>query len=121
MTKTGVSGQRSGSTIRTPLWVVAAVHNGQDYACSSPHLNEMQYISSLGVTWDSTLAPATPAVTPPSDCAGPWEQCGGECWAGPTCCGEGFRCEVINQWHSQCNEAERRLAAQTAVASPILV
>jgi hypothetical protein len=71
-----------------------------------------------------TLAPtppATPAETPSPDCAGQWQKCGGEGWSGLTCCAEGLRCEVVNQWHSQCNEAGRRLAAEIAVASPVLV
>jgi hypothetical protein len=75
----------------------------------------------------STQAPAppdtsaAPAEAPSPECPGPWQKCGGEGWAGPTCCAEGFQCEVVNQWHSQCNEAGRRLAAEVAVASPVLV
>ena len=66
---------------------------------------------------DSAPAPAPPAssapATPPpatenpppsnggGDCSGQWEQCGGNNFAGPTCCSAGS-CTVVNDWYSQC-------------------
>lgn len=34
-------------------------------------------------------------------CAAQWAQCGGQGWAGPTCCTAG-KCTASNQWYSQC-------------------
>ncbi|KAK4034079.1 hypothetical protein C8A01DRAFT_39454 [Parachaetomium inaequale] len=34
-------------------------------------------------------------------CSGLWGQCGGQGWAGPTCCSQGT-CKASNQWYSQC-------------------
>jgi hypothetical protein len=66
-------------------------------------------------------SPTAPTPTPAPDCAGQWQKCGWDGWAGPTCCAEGLQCEAVNQSHSQCSEAGRRLAAEVAVASPVLV
>lgn len=67
----------------------------------------------------STTAPATPAPTTPgpttvptpsptttpssgSSCVGQWAKCGGQGWAGATCCTTGLECKFHNPWHSQC-------------------
>ena len=34
--------------------------------------------------------------------SGPWAQCGGSGWTGPTTCVSGYTCSVVNQWYSQC-------------------
>merc|ERR1712151_39194 len=39
---------------------------------------------------------------PSIDCAAIWEQCGGEGWAGPTCCAAGSSCRALNKWYHQC-------------------
>lgn len=41
---------------------------------------------------------------PPGDTAGPWEQCGGKGWEGPTKCVDTFVCvaQEGNIWYSQC-------------------
>lgn len=52
-----------------------------------------------------SLAPGAPSSalhSPAGACAEAWQRCGGEGWAGPTCCHEGLRCDFVNQWHSQC-------------------
>jgi endoglucanase len=33
---------------------------------------------------------------------GPWAQCGGQGWTGPTTCVAGYTCTFSNQWYSQC-------------------
>lgn len=35
------------------------------------------------------------------NCAGAYEQCGGNGWDGPTCCSSGS-CKQTNEWYSQC-------------------
>lgn len=34
--------------------------------------------------------------------AGPWTQCGGQGWSGPTTCVSGYTCVFSNNWYSQC-------------------
>ncbi|KAH6903132.1 hypothetical protein BKA70DRAFT_601539 [Coprinopsis sp. MPI-PUGE-AT-0042] len=34
--------------------------------------------------------------------AGPWGQCGGNGWSGPTACTSGYVCKATNEWYSQC-------------------
>ncbi|KAK1751346.1 hypothetical protein QBC47DRAFT_434299 [Echria macrotheca] len=36
------------------------------------------------------------------DTVGPWGQCGGWQWVGPTKCGQGYTCIYVNDWYSQC-------------------
>ncbi|EAU83902.1 hypothetical protein CC1G_10307 [Coprinopsis cinerea okayama7 len=47
--------------------------------------------------------------------AGPYGQCGGQGWSGPTECTSGYTCTVSNQWYSQCLPG----AAPTTVAPPV--
>jgi hypothetical protein len=42
-------------------------------------------------------------TTPAANCAGLWEQCGGQSFSGATCCSQGLTCEFGNQWYSQCS------------------
>lgn len=44
----------------------------------------------------------TPSPTSAVSCATAWEQCGGENWAGVTCCATGLTCSKRDQWYSQC-------------------
>jgi len=37
-----------------------------------------------------------------SSCSAVWGQCGGQGWAGATCCASGSTCKASNQWYSQC-------------------
>jgi len=37
-----------------------------------------------------------------SNCSAKWGQCGGQGWAGATCCQSGSTCNAQNQWYSQC-------------------
>lgn len=34
--------------------------------------------------------------------SGPWAQCGGNGWGGPTTCVSGHVCTFVNEWYSQC-------------------
>ncbi|PNH42836.1 hypothetical protein VD0004_g4524, partial [Verticillium dahliae] len=54
--------------------------------------------------------PATTAVPPPATTAAPpatggaaqWAQCGGTGHTGPTTCVAPYKCNVVNQYYSQC-------------------
>ncbi|SPO00759.1 related to Polysaccharide monooxygenase Cel61a [Cephalotrichum gorgonifer] len=56
----------------------------------------------------STNPPATTLVTKTTTAPGtgptqsPWGQCGGIGWSGPTVCGSGTRCVVVNDYYHQC-------------------
>jgi hypothetical protein len=53
---------------------------------------------------ESSPAPApapAPANPPAANCGGLWQQCGGNGFAGASCCSSG-NCEFINDWYSQC-------------------
>jgi len=65
-------------------------------------------VPSTTTAMTSQTAPVT--STQPASCAGAWQQCGGRNHAGPTCCTEGYRCIVGNEWYSQCKPAETALA-----------
>lgn len=56
--------------------------------------------SSTPVPPKSSTKAATP--TPSKTPAQPWTQCGGQGYTGPTTCTSGWKCEVNNQWFSQC-------------------
>ncbi|CAE6916740.1 cel6A [Symbiodinium natans] len=61
--------------------------------------------TTTATTTEATTTVATttaPATTAPTSCASAWQQCGGRNHAGPTCCVEGHRCVVDNEWYSQC-------------------
>ncbi|KAK7937240.1 uncharacterized protein PG986_014108 [Apiospora aurea] len=52
----------------------------------------------------TTLKTSTTAgapSTPTGNCAAMYAQCGGNGWAGATCCAQGA-CKVSNEWYSQC-------------------
>ena len=57
--------------------------------------------SSLAFLSTSTTTGGTTA-TGNGDCAGAWEQCGGQNFDGPTCCVSGYTCTRQNKWYSQC-------------------
>jgi len=46
-------------------------------------------------------SPPTPPA-PPSECALPFQQCGGDSWTGPTCCIPGYKCVVKGPSWSSC-------------------
>lgn len=58
--------------------------------------------------------------------SGPWGQCGGSGYSGPTTCVAGYTCTFSNQWYSQClpgaapppAATTTRAATTTAVAPP---
>ncbi|ORX58584.1 hypothetical protein BCR36DRAFT_580185 [Piromyces finnis] len=59
-----------------------------------------------GNPWGQWAAPpSNSAVASPDanngNCAGPWAQCGGQGFNGPTCCQQGS-CKKINEYYSQC-------------------
>jgi hypothetical protein len=41
-------------------------------------------------------------ITVVNACSSIWGQCGGQNWAGSTCCVSGSKCVFANQWYSQC-------------------
>ena len=51
-------------------------------------------------TSTTTTAPAS-SSKPPANCAALYGQCGGQSWAGATCCSSGT-CKVSNPYYSQC-------------------
>ncbi|GFG18261.1 mannan endo-1,4-beta-mannosidase F [Aspergillus udagawae] len=51
--------------------------------------------------------------------AGPWGQCGGLSYSGPTTCESGWGCVYLNDWYSQCQPgATSRAASTTLTAVP---
>lgn len=78
----------------------------------------------------TTAAPTmVPTTVPPGThvagqgpCSGSWQRCGGEGWGGPTCCAQGWVCEAVNIWHSQCEEVREHqpLSAASVAAAPHL-
>ncbi|KAK7990287.1 hypothetical protein PG990_014567 [Apiospora arundinis] len=52
-------------------------------------------------TTTTAAAGGAPPSTPTGDCASMYAQCGGNGWAGATCCSQGS-CKVANEWYSQC-------------------
>ncbi|KKA26007.1 hypothetical protein TD95_002710, partial [Thielaviopsis punctulata] len=69
----------------------------------------------------STLLLAAPALA----ANGPWAQCGGSGFSGPTDCPSGYQCVYSNQWYSQCkpgsDSAATTLATSTKSAAPTKV
>jgi hypothetical protein len=51
---------------------------------------------------DATLFPIRRKAKDGRACAKPWQQCGGEGWEGPSCCGSGFSCTRDNPYYSKC-------------------
>ncbi|KAI9150194.1 Xyloglucanase [Paramyrothecium foliicola] len=60
--------------------------------------------SSAIITSTSTTSTKTSSAAQPSATAlaGPWTQCGGRDWKGPTQCVAGWTCKAQNEWYSQC-------------------
>lgn len=53
--------------------------------------------------WSCTvLSSAEKPITPIVTCSARWGQCGGQGYAGTTCCQTGAKCVKVNQWYSQC-------------------
>lgn len=53
----------------------------------------------------TTLSAVTTPTSDPADgvaCGTPYGQCGGDGWAGTTCCESGLTCEVVTQWFHRC-------------------
>ncbi|PNH62873.1 hypothetical protein VD0002_g5317, partial [Verticillium dahliae] len=46
--------------------------------------------------------PATTAAPPATGGAAQWAQCGGTGHTGPTTCVAPYKCNVVNQYYSQC-------------------
>uniref|UniRef100_A0A7S1RGA2 CBM1 domain-containing protein n=1 Tax=Alexandrium catenella TaxID=2925 RepID=A0A7S1RGA2_ALECA len=42
-------------------------------------------------------------------CSGEWQQCGGDAWAGASCCNVGLDCVARDTWYSQCVRVEPRM------------
>ena len=63
-------------------------------------------------TRTTTSAPAStrPTTNAPAstNAAGPWAQCGGQNWTGPTSCGPGWTCRRTNEFYSQCLRQHKR-------------
>ena len=53
-------------------------------------------------TRTTTTASNPTTSAPGTNCAAKWGQCGGQGWAGATCCASGSTCQVSNQYYSQC-------------------
>ncbi|KAL0934639.1 cellulose-binding family ii [Colletotrichum truncatum] len=56
-------------------------------------------------TVPAAAEPTQPASSGSGATAGPWGQCGGNGWTGPTSCDSGFKCTKSNDWYSQCTMA----------------
>ncbi|KAG8780088.1 hypothetical protein FRC12_023474, partial [Ceratobasidium sp. 428] len=54
------------------------------------------------VTTSTTKATTTTSSTAPTATAGPYGQCGGQGWTGPTVCATGWTCVASNTYYSQC-------------------
>ncbi|KAG8923506.1 hypothetical protein FRC02_011097 [Tulasnella sp. 418] len=49
--------------------------------------------------------------------AGPWGQCGGMNWTGPTVCQSGWTCVYLNPYHSQCLQVSTTIGSTTSTTS----
>jgi xyloglucan-specific exo-beta-1,4-glucanase len=58
-------------------------------------------VSSTTSKVSSTSSAPQPSTTAT---AGPWQQCGGLNWTGPTRCVAGWTCRPQNDWYSQCQQ-----------------
>ncbi|KAL0961281.1 hypothetical protein HGRIS_006241 [Hohenbuehelia grisea] len=59
-------------------------------------------ISSSSSTKPSSSSSSSSAGPTPTGTSGPWGQCGGQNWTGPTACASGFVCTISNPYYSQC-------------------
>ncbi|KAF5327141.1 hypothetical protein D9619_004096 [Psilocybe cf. subviscida] len=50
--------------------------------------------------------------------SGPWGQCGGNDWKGPTTCISGFTCTFSNPWYSHCVQGATTVASTTTINVP---
>ena len=48
---------------------------------------------------------------------GPWAQCGGQGYSGPTTCVSGYKCVYQNDWYSQCLPGDAAGTSTTSVKS----
>ena len=58
--------------------------------------------TSRPTTGAPTSLRPTAAPVPQSQCSQVWEQCAGEGYTGPKCCGMNLECVYDNPWYSQC-------------------
>lgn len=58
---------------------------------------------------DSDSADGNVNAEPEPGCSQGWGKCGGQNWAGPTCCISGFSCQFRNEWYSQCAPTRQRM------------
>ncbi|KAK4032709.1 carbohydrate esterase [Parachaetomium inaequale] len=86
-----------------------ATHQGYGTKYGQAALNfvKSKLNSSSGGGGGQVTTPSTPTPTGGNtgsgggSCSSLWGQCGGQGWAGPTCCSQGT-CKAANQWYSQC-------------------
>jgi endoglucanase len=60
-----------------------------------------------------TIIAAFAGAASAQNTAGPWAQCGGSGWTGPTVCQSGYTCTVSNEWYSQCLPGTATLTTTT--------
>ncbi|KAF8655053.1 hypothetical protein AX16_003254 [Volvariella volvacea WC 439] len=70
-------------------------------------------MAKLTVAFSSLLA-LIPIVTAQS---GPWGQCGGQGWTGPTTCVSGWVCTYVNDWYSQCLQSTSTTSSSSSTSS----
>jgi hypothetical protein len=51
--------------------------------------------------------------------AGPWAQCGGSSYTGPTSCVSGWTCVELNEWFSHCKPGEEEKKKHDAYSLPM--
>jgi len=51
-------------------------------------------------------------------CAGPYAQCGGKTFAGSNCCVDGYTCNPVNDWYSQCVQSSTPSAPSNNNSAP---
>ncbi|KAF5317019.1 hypothetical protein D9611_004002 [Ephemerocybe angulata] len=92
-------GEVDGPSSPTPTSTTTSVTSTQTTTTSG---TVTQSTTSTSTTTATTAVPTPSATTTP---AGPWGQCGGLGWTGPTTCTTGFQCKEGNPWYSQCVQA----------------
>ncbi|KAF5311967.1 hypothetical protein D9619_003608 [Psilocybe cf. subviscida] len=107
-TWTTVSCPVSGATGTQDLYLVITGGSGSLF-----NFNWWQFSSSGSVASSNTTPPASSSSTPKTttspastttlsgSCTTLYGQCGGQGWAGPTCCSSGT-CKYSNDYYSQC-------------------
>ncbi|CAK4073462.1 unnamed protein product [Aphanomyces euteiches] len=94
------------------LWLAMHTHEWQVYKNCVPLQGGggNRPPSPPSPSYQPTMVPSPPspswAPSPPSGGeAQPWQQCGGDGYSGPRGCTQGFSCQQINKWYSQCTNA----------------